>query len=268
MGKNGKFSIGITSFAHMHSYSYYHALKSFPDVDIMGIAEENQASLPKVKTLPEKLYPNYEELCKDPAIDCVLVTTENVNHTKVAISALKNNKHVIVEKPIATTLEEADEMLKVANNSQGKLVQCYPCRYHPTSQTIKKMFDSNAFGSVLAISATNHGRMPPHSGVDEWFSTKSLAGGGALMDHITHVADLIFWFTGSKIKSIYATAANLFHPELDIDDAGMVLLEYENGMKVSIDPSWSRPSNFATWGDVTMTIMGTEKTLTLDMFAQ
>lgn len=263
-----KFTVGFASFAHMHSYSYLNALSSFNDVEIAGFAEENLASKEKVKTLPYKQFSSYDSLCSAPDIDCIVVTTENCNHAAVAIKALEAGKHVIVEKPIATTLKDADAMISAAKNSKGKLVQCYPCRYHPTSQTIKKMFDTKALGTVLAISATNHGRMPPHEGVDEWFSTKKLSGGGALMDHITHVADLIFWFTGDEAETVYATAANLFHPNLDIDDAGMVLVGYKNGLKASIDPSWSRPANFATWGDVTMTIFGTEKTITMDMFAQ
>jgi predicted dehydrogenase len=268
MSEAKKFRIGIASFAHMHSYSYLNSLKQFPDVEIKGVAEENSASLPAVKKMPYSFYNSYASLCKDPEIDCILITTENVNHARVAIDALEHGKHVIVEKPIATTLKDADAMLAAAAKSNGKLVQCYPCRYHPTTAMIKGLFDSKKFGSILAISSTNHGQMPAHEGVNEWFSTLSQSGGGALMDHITHVADLIFWFTGDIAKSVYATQANLFHPELAIDDAGMVLIGYQSGMKASIDPSWSRPKNFATWGDVTMTIFGTEQTVTLDMFAQ
>jgi predicted dehydrogenase len=262
------FKIGIASFAHMHSYSYLNALRSFSDVKIVGVAEENKASKPLVAKLGLPLYDSYSKLCADPNIDCILITAENVNHAHIAIDALEHHKHVIVEKPIATTLKDADAMLMAAKKSTGKLVQCYPCRYHPTSQEIKAQFDKKVLGKILAISATNHGRMPSHSGVDEWFSTPELAGGGALMDHITHIADLIFWFTNASIQTVYAQAANFFHPEVSIDDAGMVLLSYDTGMKASIDPSWSRPKNFATWGDLTMTIFGTSQTITLDMFAQ
>jgi myo-inositol 2-dehydrogenase / D-chiro-inositol 1-dehydrogenase len=263
-----KFKVGFASFAHMHSHSYLNALKSFSDVEIIGVAEENTESLEAVKQMPYQFYDSYEDLCNAPDIDCIVITSENCFHSKIAIKALENDKHVIVEKPIATTLEDAQIMIEAAKKSKGKLVQCYPCRYHPTSQAIKKLIDEDSLGKIVAISATNHGRMPPHKGVDKWFSTKELAGGGALMDHITHVADLIFWFTNAKIETVFATAANLFHPDLDIDDAGMVLLKYDNGMKVSLDPSWSRPANFATWGDVTMMIIGTKQTVTMDMFAQ
>jgi predicted dehydrogenase len=243
-------------------------MQNMPDVEIGAIAEENSSSLSKVQNLGLPMVKDYKTLCADPTLDAIVVTTENKYHAPVAIDALEHGKHVIVEKPMATTLANADAMIHAAANSRGKLVQCYPCRYHPTAQAIKKECEKNSFGTILGISATNHGQMPSSQGVDSWFSNKELAGGGALMDHITHVADLIFWFTGAKLKSVFAKAANFFHPEVTVEDAGMVMLEYNNGMKASIDPSWSRPKNFATWGDVTMTIFGTQQTAWLDMFAQ
>ena len=266
--KDDTFKIGIASFAHMHAWSYLNALESCEDVEIIGVAEENQKSKAQVKDLNYPYYDTYSELCENPDIDCILITTENCYHAQVAIEALNNNKHIIVEKPIATTQEDAQRMIQAADKSEGIMAQCYPCRYHPTSQKIKKICDDGGTGKIMTISATNHGRMPVPRGTYSWFSDKKLAGGGALMDHITHVADLIFWFTGADLYSVYAVGNNLFHPERDIDDAGMVYLEFSNGMKVSLDPSWSRPENYATWGDLTMTIFGTEKILKLDMFAQ
>jgi myo-inositol 2-dehydrogenase/D-chiro-inositol 1-dehydrogenase len=260
--------VGFASFAHMHAFSYFNNLKWMPGVEIVAIGEENAYAKPKVKTLAKKYYESYEQLAKDPDLNLIIVTTENVYHKKVAIMAMENGKDVIVEKPIATTLKDADEMIKTAEKTGRKLIQCYPCRYHPTTQNIKQMIDKGALGEIYAISATNHGRMPAHEGETKWFSQKELSGGGALMDHITHVADLNFWFTKQKIKSVFAIKSNLFHPDIDIDDAGMVYVTYDKGMKGTIDPSWSRPNNFETWGDVTMTIYGSEQTITLDMFAQ
>ena len=271
--------IGFASFAHMHAWSYLKSIQSFKDVEIIAVAEENVQNQNTVKKLAEEkkyIYcSTYKELCEREDVDTIIISTENVNHARVAILALENNKHAIVEKPIATTIEDADAMIEAGKQSKAHLVQCYPCRYHPTTQKIKECFEEHAHGEgkedvgkILAISATNHGMMPDADGVYSWFSDKKLAGGGALMDHITHISDLIFWWTNAKVRSVYATAENLFHPERDIDDAGMVTIEYDNDMIVSIDPSWSRPKNFSTWGDLTMTIFCTKRTVTLDMFAQ
>ena len=263
-----KIKIGIASFAHMHAYSYYNNLKWMDEVEIIALAEENQYSLPEVEKLGEHVYHSYEKLVRDPAIDIIIITTETSKHKDVACAALENGKDVIVEKPIALTREEADKMLSTAEKSGCKLIQCYPCRYHPTSQIIKNKIDAGELGDLINISATNHGQMPAHEGATKWFSQKEHSGGGALMDHITHIADLNFWFSGQDIKSVFAVKKNLFHPDVDIDDAGMVHLNYSKGLDGVIDPSWSRPQHYETWGDVTMTIYGTEGTIDFNMFAQ
>ncbi|MHA1822042.1 MAG: Gfo/Idh/MocA family protein [Promethearchaeota archaeon] len=267
--ENGKkIKVGFASFAHMHAYSYYNALKLMPEVEITAIAEENKESQKNIKKMFKTYYDNYEALVKGTNVDVVIVTTENVNHKRVAIMAMENGKDVIVEKPIATTLKDADEMIRTAEKTGQKLIQCYPCRYHPTAQAIKSKIDSGELGKILSISATNHGRMPAHEGADMWFSVKELSGGGALMDHITHVADLNFWFSGQNLKSVFALKRNYFHPDIDIDDAGIVYVDYTGNMKATIDPSWSRPKNFETWGDLNMLIYGTEAVVELKMFSQ
>jgi predicted dehydrogenase len=265
---NKKLRIGIAGIAHMHSQSYIECLKMIPQAEFAGIADETSENKTGLSTYGVKVYQTYEELCKSQEIDAIIITSETVKHAPIAITALEQGKHVIVEKPIATTLADADAMIHAAEKAGRHLIQIYPCRFHPTSQYIKKEIDSGSFGSLIALSGTNHGQMPPHNGSTKWFSQRELSGGGALMDHITHLADLYFWFLKSELKSVYAVQANLFHEKVDIDDAGMVSLEFKNGVKATIDPSWSRPYNFETWGDVTLTVYGTEKTLMMDMFKQ
>lgn len=263
--------IGVAGIAHMHAHSYIDSLKRIENVKFVGIADENPENKQGVSNYcvnGVKGYSSYEELCKSPEIDAIIITTETSKHAQVAINALEQGKHVIVEKPIATTLKDADAMIAAAEKSGRILAQIYPCRYHPVSQYIKTEIDSGSFGKLIAFSGTNHGQMPPHSGSTKWFSQQELSGGGALMDHITHLADLYFWWIKSDIKSVYAVKANLFHPEVKVDDVGMVSIEYQNGVKATIDPSWNRPANFETWGDVTLTIYGTEKSLMMDMFKQ
>jgi predicted dehydrogenase len=113
------------------------------------------------------------------------------------------------------------------------------------------------------VRATNRGTYP-----GGWFGDPALAGGGALMDHIVHVADLLRWIWGSEFRSVYAEAATRYY-DLPVDDCGIVLITLENGVVVSLDPSWSRPAqSFPTWGDVTMEVTGTQGISAIDVFAQ
>ena len=91
---------------------------------------------------------------------------------------------------------------------------------------------------------------------------KSLSGGGAATDHIVHIMDLIRWILKDEVKSVYAELDTRFY-DIDVEDCGMVTLELESGVIVSIDPSWSRPQTFPTWGDAIMNFVGTKGNLKL-----
>lgn len=262
--------VGIASFKHMHAYSYHACLRTMSGVEVVAIAEEDGKIGARVRELAPKFHKTYDRLARDPGVDAVLVTSETALHEQIAVAALEAGKHVIVEKPIATTLQGADAMIRAATKNAGQLIQCYPCRYHPSVDVLSQRVEQGKIGEILAISATNHGTMPDASPGSpyRWFTDASLAGGGAIMDHTTHVVDLIFHLTGTSVDRVFARAGTLFHPDITVEDAGMVTIAYKSGMKASIDPSWSRPSAFPTWGDVTMTLYGTRETVYLDMFAQ
>ena len=262
--------IGIASFAHIHAFSYLEVLKSMEGVDILSFCDLDPARAKQVETTHRiSNIDSYESLVSNDDLDAILVTTENLYHVDVALQAFENGKDVIVEKPIATTLQDAQKMIDASIKHGQRLFQCYPCRYHPSAQHVKELIESGQLGDIKGMTATNHGCMPDHTNpATAWFSNKKLAGGGAVMDHTTHVADLLFWFTGWEPKHIFGIAKNLFYPEIDSDDAGMVLVNYGNGVSASIDPSWSRPVAFPTWGDLTMTIYGSSMTVEIDMFNQ
>src|SRR5699024_10282379 len=123
----------------------------------------------------------------------------------------------------------------------------YPVRFIPAVKKAKEMIEEGKIGEVIAVNATNHGLMP-----GGWFVEKELSGGGSATDHIVHIMDVLRW---------------MFN-DADVEDCGSVIIEMESGMIVSIDPSWSRPKTYPTWGNVTMKFTGTEGTLYVDAFKQ
>ena len=129
-------------------------------------------------------------------------------------------------------------------------------------QKAKTLIDEGAIGEVIAITGTNHGKMP-----GGWFIEKELSGGGAATDHIVHLMDLIRWIIKDEVKSVYAELDTRFY-DIDVEDCGMVSLELESGIIVSIDPSWSRPQTFPTWGDAILNFVGTKGNLQVDAFKQ
>ena len=167
-----------------------------------------------------------------------------------------------VEKPIATEIDDAVAMIEACKKQNVILQVAYPVRFSTPIQQVNQLIKSGEIGEVLAINATNHGQMP-----GGWFVDPALSGGGAATDHIVHIMDLLRWMLEDEVKSVYAELDTRFY-DITVEDCGLVMLEMDSGIIVSIDPSWSRPKTFPTWGDVTIEIVGTEGTLSVDAFKE
>ncbi|BFT71120.1 Gfo/Idh/MocA family protein [Paenibacillus sp. P36] len=255
--------IGMISFAHGHAFSYFNSLLELPEVKIVGIADEVTS---RVEDLAQRhevpYYADYRDLLAQD-VDAVVICSENVHHAKLVIDAANAKKHVLCEKPLGTTKEEMEQMIAACKHNGVQLMTAFPCRYLAAVVRAKEAIERGDIGDIVAIKGTNHGGNP-----GGWFIDKSLSGGGAVLDHTVHVMDLMNWFLQSEVKEVYAYAATLFREELEVEDAGMLHIKFENGVFAVLDTSWSRPKSFPTWGDVTMEIVGTQGVITVDGFAQ
>lgn len=254
--------IGIMSFAHMHAFSYASAINKMPDAVLAGIADDNEArGREMAEKLQTKFFPSYEALLHQD-IDAVVIASENIKHKELALMAAKAGKHALCEKPIATTVEDAQTMIDAFKDKDLRLMTAFPCRYSASTIRMKEQLDSGAIGDVLAIKGTNHGKMP-----GGWFIETEKSGGGAVIDHTVHVTDLMRWATGCEPVEVYAEISNGMHHDV-YDDCGMLTITFDSGIISTLDTSWTRPKSFPTWGDVTMQIIGTKGILTMDMFGQ
>lgn len=254
--------VAILSLAHFHGYSYAAAVKEHPDARLALIWDEDRT---RGQAAAEQFGCRFEpdlERALAAEIDAVIITSANVRHKELAVKAARAGKHILCEKPIATSLEDAQEMIAAAREAGVQLMTAFPCRYAPPVQRVKQALAEGQIGEVLAIKGTNHGRMP-----GGWFADPQLSGGGAVLDHTVHVADLIRWFLGREFAAVYAETDTRFH-DLAVDDCGLLTMELEGGVFATLDPSWSRPEAYPTWGDVTMEIVGTQGTISLDAFSQ
>lgn len=254
--------VGILSFAHMHAYSYAQCLKDIDGVELVGIADENEErGQEAAHQFHTKYFQDYHHLLSE-SIDAVIICSENNRHKEMTIAAAKAGKHILCEKPLATSVEDAWEMIEACKQYNVKLQTAFPVRFNPPVQRVKQMIDDGELGRIVSIRGTNRGQNP-----GGWFVNSELSGGGAVLDHTVHVVDLMRWFLNSEVKEVYAEVDTVFN-DIDIDDCGLLMLEFENGVFASHDPSWSRCKTFPTWGDVTMEIIGTNGIVQLDAFKQ
>ncbi|GAA3411208.1 Gfo/Idh/MocA family protein [Paenibacillus hodogayensis] len=257
--------IGIISLAHMHALSYIQVMLGMKDVTIVGIAEEDQARQEQwtefLKPLHIPFLSSYQELLEQD-VDAVIVTSENAKHHEHVLAAARAGKHVLCEKPLATNLKDAQEMIDVCKENGVYLGTAFPVRYSTPVAEAKKAIDAGQIGTILAIKGTNHGFIP-----EGWFTNPALSGGGAVMDHTVHLVDLMRWMMGTEVRDVYAEYDSRFSDD-PIDDCGIVTLEFDNGVFATIDCSWSRKKMYPIWGDVTMEIIGTDGILYVDAFGQ
>lgn len=253
--------VGILSTAHMHVGSYVHALGQHDRSEIVGFFDEDDARASAFATRTGLTrYATVNELLG--GVDAVVITAENARHAELSIAASKAGKHVLCEKPLATSKADGEAMVAAAEAAGKVLMTAFPCRFHPAYARLKERVRAGDIGKIEAICATNRGTCP-----GGWFVDAALAGGGAMIDHTVHVADLVRDLLGEEPSTVHATTNNIMHGR-DTEDCAMLTMTFPSGAFVTLDSSWSRPGNFKTWGDVTMNVVGEKGVIELDMFGQ
>ena len=254
--------IGLMSFAHMHATSYAAGLKRLPNVELVGIFDDDiERGQEMAKTYETTHYADQADfLAQD--IDAVIICSENYRHKEMVLNAAKAKKHILCEKPIATNLEDAKEMIQVCEDEGVTLQIAYPVRFSSPIQELKEMIDKGELGDIVAFRTTNRGQNP-----GGWFIDKEQSGGGAVLDHTVHMVDIMRWYLGEEITEVSAIVDSYFH-DVDIDDAGILTFEFENGVIASHDASWSKFTEYPAWGDAVIEVIGTKKTVKADAFGE
>src|SRR5215217_3581961 len=178
---------GLLSYAHVHAPEYTAAIANLPESDLVAIYDDNPTRLTEATVrfgVPGYATPG-ELLARDD-IDAVLIMAENVRHRALVEAAAAAGKHVLCEKPLATSHNDGVAMIDACDAAGVKLGIVFPMRYSRAAIALRDLVRSGAIGEPLAIKATNPGRVPPG-----WFTDPELSGGGAIMDHVVHVADLL-----------------------------------------------------------------------------
>ena len=259
--------IGLLSSAHVHAAAWVACLRQRPEVTLLGVADEDAArgrEFAAQQQLP--CFDSYTALLSERP-EAVVICSENARHPALVELAAAAGAHILCEKPLATTAAAARQMLARCEAAGVTLMTAFPMRFSPPVIAAREALLAGDLGRIYGCNATNQGQLPLAA---PWFIDPDLAGGGALMDHIVHVADLLRWFFGSEVREVYAQANRILYRELQprVETGGIALLDFANGSFASIDCSWSRPPNYPTWGNVKLEIVGEGGLLSLDAFRQ
>lgn len=195
--------------------------------------------------------------------DAVIVAGTNADRARHVVEALDAGCHVLTEKPVAATESDLELLRTLDPEHADRVSVALPVRFAPALQQAKAMIEAGAIGVPVAGRGTNHGQYP-----GGWFGRLAEAGGGAIMDHTVHVADALCWLLGDRIVRVQAEAVRRLHDDIDVEDCGVLLMDFASGLFASLDASWSRPRTFPVWGDVWIELVGTEGRLVVDPMAR
>lgn len=265
--------IAVLSFAHTHALSYVHALKQMPGVELIAADPDGSTApddAPRGAALAAELSVAYVETYDEAFSwkpDAVVIAAENSRHRGLVERAAAAGVHVLCEKPLATTVEDAIAMREACERAGVILMVAYPVRFSPVVRDAIAELRSGRLGRILGVTGINNGKLPQDRA---WFTDPALAGGGALVDHVVHCADLLDELLGERAQSVRAVSNSILHAqqELAVETGGLVTIQYPSGVVATIDCSWSWPLSSATWGGVTLQVVAERGTVTVSPFAK
>ena len=176
-----------------------------------------------------KIYYDYRIMLRQEDIDICAICTESGYHAEIALYCLNHGKHVIVEKPMAMSIKDADEMIKTAKENNLKLAVCHQNRFNRTIQKLRQAVDEGRFGRIFAGTAKIlWNRNKEYYDKGNWRGTYKLDG-GCLLNQCTHNIDLLQWMMGSGIDSVYGQIGNYLHSYIQAEDYGSIIIRFSNG---------------------------------------
>ncbi|MFZ2462499.1 MAG: Gfo/Idh/MocA family oxidoreductase [Caldibacillus thermoamylovorans] len=174
-------------------------------------------------------YTDYEEMLEKERPDLVAICTESGKHAQIALDCIEAGVNLIIEKPIALSLEDADEIIKKAKEKNVKVSACHQNRFNKSIQKIREAVEQERFGRLLH--GTAHIRW---NRGDEYYKQAPWRGtweqdGGALMNQCIHNIDLLRWMMGDEVVEVVGMTDNLKHASIEAEDLGLALIKFANG---------------------------------------
>lgn len=203
------------------------------------------------------VYEDYKAMLEEqPEIDLVTIATESGYHAEIAIYCMKKGKHVIVEKPMAMSIDDAKEMIKVAKENNVKLSVAHQNRFNKPIQKLREAVEADKFGRIMSSTARilwrrddNYYKQAP------WRGTWDLDG-GTLMNQCIHNIDLMQWMIGSEVERVYSECETFRNP-IEGEDFGAIVVRFKNGSIGIVEGSAVvYPKNL----EETLSVFGTEGT--------
>jgi predicted dehydrogenase len=229
--------LGTGSISDIHLESYH---RFVPEAEVVAVYTRDPE---KARAFAElhgisQWYDDMELAINESGCDIVDICLPNFLHAKATLIAAKAGKHIIIEKPLAVTLEECDLMLTACRQAGVKLMYAEELCFAPKYERVRQLVSEGAVGEIYMLKQSEK-HSGPHS---DWFYDINLSGGGVLMDMGCHALAWFRWMLGNNpAVSVYATMNTVLHKGRTLgEDNSVVIVEFENGVTAVAEDSWAK----------------------------
>jgi len=230
--------VGSGFQADCHATSF----RMVPDeAEVVAVASRNPEHAKEFATrfsIP-RWFSDYHEMLAQPDIDMITIAAPNYVHAEITAAAANAGKHVVCEKPLCMTLEEADAMIDICQKRGVLLMYAEELYFTPKYVRAKEMADAGAFGKVYLVKQSEK-HSGPHA---DWFWDVERSGGGVFMDMGCHGIAFCWWFLDRpKVKNVYCQMDTYVHKDKTKgEDNAICIMEFENQAAALIETSWAKP---------------------------
>ena len=238
-----KWRVAIMGLGHWYSaYNTARALRDYPGATLVAAASRDRTQLDAfTRTFNVPGYDSYEQLLEREDVDIVQTAAPVSELAELAIMAARAGKHLVIGKPMAMRLSEADRMVEAVTDAG---VKCFPFQgiMRLRAAELKNRIDKGDIGDVVVMHQASRWSIAEDafgSGTPGWFADPRHVPGGALIDEGIYWIDLFRWMAASEVVRVEATVANLVHKELAVEDWGMATFTFANGIVATLEASWT-----------------------------
>lgn len=189
----------------------------------------------ELQDAPIKRYTDYKKMIEENDIDLIGIATESGIHAEIALYCIDHGIHVIIEKPMAMSMKDADEIIQRSEEKKVKVCACHQNRFNVAIQRLRHAVEEGRFGKLSHGSI--HVRWNRNKGYYDqapWRGTWA-QDGGALMNQCIHGIDLLRWMFGNEVEEVYGSTRQQFHDYLEAEDVGMAVVKFKNGAIATIE---------------------------------
>lgn len=212
-------------------------------VSLVGVADNVESKAKKMAELYSmRPYSSYKDLLENPDIDAVWISTPPNSHRDQAVSVLEAGKHVLLEKPIALSLSEADEIVKSSENSGAYLMMGFMKRFAPRFVKLKALLRKGVLGDPIWCIAYYNGFPDLWFGPEWCWNTK--VSGGLVVENTVHYIDMFRWLIERPVAQVYANLSKLYRQESTIEDSGAIIMHFDVPLIAMIACGMNAPEYF------------------------